>query len=212
MIELTEYLKLLVALLAIVDIPGNVPMFLQQTSRFSLTGRLLAALTAGLASGAILLVFAFFGETVLASFGITIAAFKILGGIVILLLALDMLGLLGRHGDDREHDANNSNPVAVGIFPLAVPLFAGPGSIAAVMVYAHEDFHSDHDLIIAALVVTTASAIVLGLVGASFAGRFIGPTTQQVLNRLLGMVVGALGVEFILEGIAAFFPHLNAAT
>lgn len=206
MFDTTEYFKLFVALMAIVDIPGNVPMFLQQTAAFSTSARLMAALTAGLVSGAILLVFAFYGELLLASFGITIAAFKILGGIVILLIALDMLGLISSTTDEETRGDGAANPVTVGVFPLAVPLFAGPGAIAAVMVYAHEDFHSDHDLIIAALVVSTAAAIVAGLSIASLLGRFIGPTTQQVLNRLLGMIVGALGVEFILEGIAAFYP------
>lgn len=208
MFDTSEYLKLLVALMAIVDIPGNVPMFLQQTARFSIGGRLIAALTAGLVSGLILLVFAFYGDVVLASFGITIAAFKILGGIVILLIALEMLGLIGRGGGEQGGTLDAHNPVAVGIFPLAVPLFAGPGAISAVMVYAHDDFHSDHDLIVAALVVSTAAAIVVGLSLASFVGRFMGPTTQQVLNRLLGMIVGALGVEFILEGIASFYPGI----
>ncbi len=208
MFDTTEYLKLFVALMAIVDIPGNVPMFLQQTARFAVGGRLIAALTAGLVSGAILLVFAFYGESVLASFGITIAAFKILGGIVILLIALDMLGLIGSNDGERANEDEGQNPVAVGVFPLAVPLFAGPGAISTVMVYAHEDFHSDHDLIIATLVASTATAIVIGLSLAAFVGRFLGPTTQQVLNRLLGMVVGALGVEFILEGIAAFYPGI----
>ena len=212
MIEVTEYAKLLIALLAIVDIPGNVPLFLQQTARFSTTDRLTVSLTTGVTSGAILLAFAFFGEAVLATFGITIAAFRILGGIVILLIALDMLGFVGSEDPNSQPSGDdNSTPVAVGIFPLAVPLFAGPGAIATVMVYAHEDFHSDHDLIVGAVIVTAAVAIIVGLVAASFVGRFVGSLAQKVLNRLLGMIVGSLGIEFIIEGIADFFPGLATA-
>jgi multiple antibiotic resistance protein len=213
MIEVTEYAKLLIALLAIVDIPGNVPLFLQQTARFSTTDRLTVSLTTGVTAGAILLAFAFFGEAVLATFGITIAAFRILGGIVILLIALDMLGFVGSEDPSSQPFGgdDNSTPVAVGIFPLAVPLFAGPGAIATVMVYAHEDFHSDHDLIVGAVIVTAAVAIIIGLVAASFVGRFVGSLAQKVLNRLLGMIVGSLGIEFIIEGIADFFPGLTTA-
>jgi len=205
MFDTAEYVKLIVALLAILDLPGNVPMFLQQTLRFSAGGRLVTALTAGIATGIILLAFAVFGEALLASFGITLAAFKVLGGIVILIIALEMLGL--REATlEADADGDEANPIAVGIFPLAVPLLAGPGAIAAVMVYAHEKFHSDHDLIVATVIATASAAIVLVFFAAMFAGRFIGPVSPRVMNRLLGMIVGALGVEFMLEGVAAFFP------
>ncbi|MEM9045194.1 MAG: MarC family protein [Pseudomonadota bacterium] len=208
MIDTAEYIKLLIALLAIVDVPGNVPMFLQQTQKMSTAGKLLAALTAGVATAAILLLFAFFGHAVLDAFGITLPAFKILGGVVIFLIALEMLGLRpGGHSD--AHGGHQTNPVVVGIFPMAVPLFAGPGTISAVMVYSHEEFHSDHDLIIMLLIVTVSAAIVIGMAGASAVSRLISPLTQDIMNRLLGMIVGALGIEFILEGIGAFFPELR---
>ena len=204
MIDWDEYLKLFVALLAIVDVPGNVPMFLQQTSGFDAWRRNLTAITAGLATAVILMAFAFQGDVLLEAFGITIEAFKILGGIVILLIALDMLGLLGDH-EEGGTERRPSHPVAVGIFPMAVPLFAGPGAISMMMVYAHRDFHSDHDLIVGLLAGAVSAAIVLGLLMASVLSRLITPLMQSVLNRLLGIIVGALGVEFILEGIADFF-------
>ncbi len=209
MFDTTEYVKLIIALLAILDLPGNIPMFLQQTLRFSLGGRLVAALTAGVAAGVILLTFALFGDALLTSFGITLPAFKILGGLVILLLALEMLGLR-TDTLELETDDDEANPIAIGIFPLAVPLLAGPGAIATVMVYAHEKFHSDHDLIVASVIATASATIILVFSAASLAGRFIGPVSQRVMNRLLGMVVGALGVEFMLEGVAAFFPGIES--
>jgi multiple antibiotic resistance protein len=123
-----------------------------------------------------------------------------------------MLGFVGSEDPNSQPSGDdNSTPVAVGIFPLAVPLFAGPGAIATVMVYAHEDFHSDHDLIVGGVIVTAAVAIIAGLVAASFVGRFVGSLTQKVLNRLLGMIIGSLGIEFMIEGIAAFFPGLASA-
>lgn len=206
MIESAEYLKLLIALVAIIDIPGNIPIFVQQTSKLTPLERAVAAITASTATCIILLTFAFFGEAVLSSFGITIAAFKILGGIVVLLIALELLGLKGEPATQSDNDPSTSGPIAIGIFPLAVPMFAGPGSITAVMVYAHEDFHSNHDLIVMSVVASAAVILAVGLLLAGLLSRFIGPTAQVVMNRLLGMLVGALGVEFILEGLAEFFP------
>lgn len=211
-----EYLHLLVVLVAIVDIPGNLPMFLQCTGAMSRAQRMVTAVTAAIATALILTVFAFFGETILGTFGITIAAFKILGGLVILLMALEMLGLMGDPSSD--HSGNSDNPVAVGVFPMAVPLFAGPGSISAVMVFAHYDPMSAetapigflaHEMVVAAVILTVAVLILLGLAAASRLDRFLTPLVQDVLNRLLGIIVGALGVEFILEGIAEFFPGLG---
>ncbi len=210
MILETEYVKLLIALVAIIDIPGNIPVFLQQTAKLSPAQRLVTSLTAAVATAVILLTFAFFGETLLASFGITIAAFKILGGLVVLLIALDMLGLLGKEDQSSDTTASDQGPVSIGIFPLAVPLFAGPGTISAVMVYSHEEFHSNHDLIVAAVILSAAAALAVGLAFGGLLGRLIGAVTQVVMNRLLGMLVGALGVEFILEGIVAFFPAIAA--
>ncbi len=211
MFDLAEYLKFLVALIAIIDAPGVAPMYLQQTEGMSLAERLVAALTAAAATAGILLLFATYGEPILGVFGITIAAFKILGGIVILLIALEMLGLRGEQPDEGAPRAAPGNPVAVGVFPLATPLFAGPGAITTVMVYAHEDFRSDHDLIVAALILGASGVILVTLALAAALGGFITPRVQNVFNRLLGMLVGALGVEFILEGVAEFFPRLAAA-
>jgi multiple antibiotic resistance protein len=206
MIEAAEYVKLLVALIAIIDIPGSIPIFLQQTGRLTSTERLLAALTAAVATCFILLVFAFLGEEVLSLFGITIAAFKVLGGIVVLLIALDLLGLLREEEAFSEAKPSRQSAIAIGIFPMALPLFAGPGAITAVIVYAHEDFHSNHNLIVVAIILSASALLAIGLATAGMLAKLIGPITQIVMNRVLGMVVGALGVEFILEGLAEFFP------
>ncbi|MCP4982900.1 MAG: MarC family protein, partial [Gammaproteobacteria bacterium] len=97
------------------------------------------------------------------------------------------------------------NPIAIGIFPMAVPLYAGPGTISTVMVYAHEETHSSHDLIVTLLIATVGVVIIVGLLAATMVSRLLGPLTQQVIDRLLGMIVGALGIEFILEGVETYF-------
>ncbi len=210
MVEWNEYVKLAIALMVVVDVPGNIPMFILQTQGMSTAEKRITALAAGVATAAVLFAFAFAGDYILSSFGITIEAFKILGGLVILLLALELLGLIGdKHGGLQSNA--DAHPITVGIFPMAVPLFAGPGAISTVMVYAHEEYHSNHDLILLALIGSVSLTIVVGLTAAAPLSRVIGPLTQRVLNRLLGIIVGALGIEFVLEGLAAFFPSLGQA-
>jgi multiple antibiotic resistance protein len=208
---MSEYIKLLVALVAIIDIVGNIPIFLQQTGNFSSKERLATAAVASVTTFGILIVFALFGQIVLSSFGISIAAFKVLGGIVVLLIALDLLGMMRSDGTIGSGDPGFDNPFVVGVFPLAVPLFAGPGAITAVMVYAHESHHQAHTLLVMAVIASACIALLIGLSLASSLGLLIGPVSQIVMNRILGMVVGALGVEFILEGILEFFPFLTGA-
>ncbi|MEM1385156.1 MAG: MarC family protein [Pseudomonadota bacterium] len=205
MFDLGELIKLTVALVAIVDIPGNIPMFLERTGAMTARERQTTAVVAGLATGLLLILFANAGEAILSTFGISIEAFRVLGGIVVLLIALSMLGLLG-DDSDPQGGAAEGGPVVVGIFPLAVPLFAGPGAITAVMVYAHApDKHSGHDMHVSLVIVSVSLLIVAGLVAASLLSRLITPVAQTVMNRLFGMIVGALGIEFMLEGIAGFF-------
>ena len=143
---------------------------------------------------------------------ITIEAFKILGGLVIGLMALEMLGLMGNASTD--HGTTDQNPVAVGIFPMAVPLFAGPGAISAVTVFAHFEAENPvyvgetfllHEVIVLGVVGTAATLILIGLTAAGALSRFLTPLVQDILNRLLGIVVGALGIEFILERLRDFF-------
>jgi len=200
MFDWAEYLQFLIVLIAIIDVPGNIPVFLQQTTRMTNVERRLTAVYSGIATFLVLVVFAFLGELVLKSFGISLADFKILGGLVILFFSLEMLGLikLSSAGTD---DCQMNRPLQIAIFPLAIPLFAGPGAISVVLVYAHHDFQSSHDLIVAALVLGVSVAVALGMLAASFLSYFIGPTVQLVMNRLLGMLVGALGIEFIATGV-----------
>lgn len=206
----SEYIQFLVALLAIVDIAGNVPIFIQQTDGFSRAWRQITAVTAGLATAAILLLFVVAGESILQAFGISIEAFKIVGGLVILLMALEMLGLIGDPSAAPRNPASQ-HPVAVGIFPMAVPLLAGPGAISAVLVYAHHDHHPEHDMIVVGVVATVSILIALSLTLASFVGRWFGPVTQSVISRLLGIIVATMGVEFLIDGLGSAFPGLAVA-
>ncbi|MEM8959753.1 MAG: MarC family protein [Pseudomonadota bacterium] len=209
--EWPELIKLTIALIAVIDVPSTVPIFLQQTRRMSPAARQLTALVAGVATAAVLLIFANFGEVILSSLGITIDAFRILGGIVMLLIALEMLGLIG--DPERSYRASKDpNAISIGVFPIAVPLSAGPGPISTVMIYAHQaDVSDSHDAHVSLIILIVSAAVAVCLFLVSLFGHLIGQTTQTVLNRLLGMIVGALGIQFILEGVAGTVAkHMSA--
>ena len=204
--DYAEYVKLRVALVAIIDIPGNIPIFLQQTGKLDERQRMITALTATVATCGILMIFGIFGQQVLAGFGISIASFKVLGGLVVLLIALEQLGLRPEPPIDPEAASADTGPIVLGIFPLAVPMMAGPGAITAVMVSSHDDYHAHHDIIVIAVILTACVLLLVSLLATCFLGRIIGPISQIILNRLMGIIVGALGIEYMLDGLAEYFP------
>ncbi|MEM1130035.1 MAG: MarC family protein [Pseudomonadota bacterium] len=194
-------IKLTIALIAVVDVITVVPIFLSVTDGMTNAQRRVTALVAGGTAAVILVAFAQAGETILATFGISIDAFRVLGGIVILLMALQMLGLLAEDTSDTG-SSGTANPIAVGIFPMAIPLAAGPGAISAVMIFAHQnEVHPDWNNHISLVVLVVTGLLTLVLLTATTLSNLITPLMNTIMNRLFGMIVGAMGVEFILTGL-----------
>ena len=198
----TEYLMLLATLLAIIDIPGNIPIYLQQTEGMNSRQHTVVAWTAAIVTCLILLSFGFFGNHILKAFSISIAAFKVTGGIIVLYIAFQMVGLAHEPQMHSGQGPARRNPVQVGIFPLALPLFAGPGAIATVIASATNDSHDLHQLLVFATIVSASGLLLLGLLLAGLAERFFSSLSKDIMNRLFGVLVGALGIEFILEGLS----------
>ena len=175
----------------------------RQRARTALTG---AAVAAG-----ILLAFAFFGEGMLALFGISLAALRIAGGILLLLIAIDMV--FGRQSGatsttpDEAAEALASTDVSV--FPLATPLIAGPGAMGAVILLMAE---AEGDALAGAMVVGAILAIVAlclaSMLLAAQLQRLLGRTGVQVIARVFGVILAALAVQFMLDGLAqaGLFP------
>jgi multiple antibiotic resistance protein len=151
----------------------------------------------------ILLVFAFFGEALLGFIGISMAAFKIAGGILLLITALDMLfeRRTKRREGQADEDSTGDDP---SVFPLAIPLIAGPGAIATVILLtgSQDDWSGFFAVIgiVALIMVTTFGFFLLG----APLDRALGKTGINVVTRLLGMLLAALAVQFMLDGLAEF--------
>lgn len=203
MIDTAFFITSFVTLFVIIDPIGLTPLFVALTQGMSVKQRRAIAIRATLVSAGILALFAIFGEALLGFIGISMAAFKIAGGILLLLTALDMLfqRRSKRREDTAEEDDDLDDP---SVFPLAIPLIAGPGSIATVILLAgaHPGF-SGLGLSLAVMVLVLLVTFIF-FEAATPLERLLGKTGINVVSRLLGMLLAALAVQFMLNGLQDF--------
>jgi multiple antibiotic resistance protein len=197
-------------LFVVIDPIGLTPIFVALTQGMSAAARRAIALRAIGISLGILALFAAFGEAVLGFIGISMPAFRIAGGILLLLTALDML--FERRTKRREDQAEEDEGPDPSVFPIAIPLIAGPGAIASVILLTGQvsgQFSGQAPALAAWATVLGVVLAVLLIVFAFFlaAGaieRGLGKTGVNVVTRLLGMLLAALAVQFILDGLRGF--------
>lgn len=189
-------------LFVVVDPIGLSPLFAALTQGFSAAERRKIALRATLVAAIILTLFAAFGQAVLEFTGISLPAFRIAGGALLFLTALDML--FERRQSRREGQADNETGPDPSVFPLAVPLIAGPGAIAAVILLSSSTIGWG-GFGIAMIVLGAVLALTLLLfLAAGNLDRVLGKTGIDVVTRVLGMLLAALAVQFILDGLSDF--------
>jgi len=206
--ELTFYITAFVTLFVIIDPVGLAPLFVAITPGASARERRAIAARACLIAVFLLALFGFFGEAVLGFAGISMPAFRIAGGILLFLTALEML--FERRAKRREDQTEEDRPDP-SVFPLATPLLAGPGSMATMILLTGEvegDLASQA-MIIGVMAVVVGSAFLLFL-SAGLLERAVGKTGINVITRLLGMLLAALSVQFVLDGMRDFGISLGA--
>lgn len=192
-----------VTLFVVMDPIGISPLFMALTQRMSAAKRRAVAIRACIIAGVLLTLFAFLGEGVLDFLGISMPAFRIAGGILLLLTALDMLfeRRTQRRKDQSEETESEDDP---SVFPLAMPLIAGPGSIATVILLAGQgDGLAGVGLALVVMSLVLVIAFVL-FNAAPLLERLLRETGIKVVTRLLGMLLAALAVQFVLEGLRDF--------
>lgn len=210
---LATYTTALVAFLVIVDPLGLVPIFIALTRGASQAHRQRMALKAIIIASGVLVAFALIGEELLSTIGIGIPAFRIAGGILLFLVALEMVfeRRTQRRENTAEHVADERHATAheppdISVFPMAVPLLAGPGAITTVILQmgARTGSWPDQLSVLAALL-TTFLVVGIALFLAGRLERYLGPTLISVFSRLLGLLLAALAVQFIIDGIKRGF-------
>jgi multiple antibiotic resistance protein len=195
-----------VTLMVVVDPLGLAPIFAALTKGYSEKRKREAAIRGTLLGAAILFVFALVGDALLGALGIGLPAFRTAGGILLFFLALDMVfgrptGLRSRTVRDQEEDDYNQD---ISVFPLAIPLVAGPGAITTVLLYTGGGTIGQISVLISVLLVVLLFTL-LSLLLAPRIMRLFGETGADVLSRVLGVLVAALAVQFAIDGIQSSF-------
>ncbi|WP_442771715.1 MarC family protein [Paenirhodobacter enshiensis] len=211
----SEAITAFVTLFVVVDPIGLAPIFIALTLGMSMRQRLIVGLRALAVSAGLMTLFGLFGDKILSGLGITLPAFRIAGGMLLFLTALDMLferRTQRREGQSQLHEEDDT--VDPSVFPLATPLIAGPGALAAMILLAGGTARSGTRLIEVHLVMLSVLGCVFVLfLLATPIERLLGRTGTMVVTRLLGMLLAALAAQFILDGLrgAGIVPLLNAA-
>lgn len=195
----------LVTLLVVVDPVGLAPTFIGITEGLSESLRRQVALRAATIAGAILIGAALIGNWLLATLAISLSAFRIAGGLLLFSIATEMvLGVRMRREGEVAEQALEERARNIAAFPLAIPLLAGPGAITASVLLAGR---ADGDPLLLALLLTVVVAVAMACLAvflfAARLGRLLGVTGNIVLSRLLGVLLAAMAVQFVVDGIRA---------
>lgn len=208
--DVYELARFALALFAIVDPVGMIPIFLLATRGYSLVQSHAAARVAALTVLGVLTLFAYLGEPILGFFGIRLAAFSVAGGLLLLLLALSMVQAhVSPQRQTQDEAAEAGERDAVGVVPLGVPLLAGPGAITHVIVAAGPAQGSvvRLSLLLIPVVLVTLS-VWLAFRAAPLIARRLGRTGIHVVTRLMGLIIAAISIEMIASGLGELFPGL----
>ncbi|EPL8298357.1 TPA: YchE family NAAT transporter [Klebsiella pneumoniae] len=207
--DFSAYFKFFIGLFALVNPVGIIPVFISMTSYQPAAVRNKTNLTANLSVAIILLTSLFLGDGILQIFGISIDSFRIAGGILVVTIAMSMIS--GKLGEDKQNKQEKSETAvreSIGVVPLALPLMAGPGAISSTIVWGTR-YHSWVHLVGFSLAIAVFALCCWGIFRmAPWLVRWLGQTGINVITRIMGLLLMALGIEFIVTGIKALFPGL----
>ena len=204
-----SFMLLLVGLIAIVNPLGALPIFLSMSDEDHPEADMRTINRAATAVALILLVSAWTGESLLGFFGITIDAFRVGGGLLILLMGISML-----HGKQShvQHCPNEADAVGakedISVVPLAIPLMAGPGAISLVILDANKIHSWGGEVLLALAIIAVAAIAWLVLLIAEKMRDKLGAIGLNIATRIMGLILAAIGVQFIADGVKQLLPGL----
>ena len=200
------------SLIVIINPVMVTSVFITLTSSATIEAKRAIALKTTIVSFAVLLVFAIFGTLIFKFFSITIGAFQVAGGIILFSVAMGMLHAKPpRDKQTPEELAEAMRRDDVAVVPLAIPMVAGPGAITTVIVLAGEA-HATTNMVILFLAIVVVMAIVLLMLrNAARIQKFLGPSGLNITTRLMGLVLAAIAVQFVVHGVEAVLPEIIAS-
>ena len=202
-----EYIKIFFALLAIANPVGIIPLFIGMTGGMTKADINQTARKASLTVAVVMVISVFIGESLLTFFGIRIPAFRVAGGILLLLTAFHMLNArVGRTRHTPEEDMEAEEKEDVSIVPLGIPLIAGPGTISTVIMYADKSQTTMDTIALAASGILLALCVYITLRLALPISRLLGYTGVNIITRVMGLILAAVAIEFLAGGLGGLFP------
>jgi multiple antibiotic resistance protein len=199
-----------ITLAVIIDPPGCAPIFASLTRGASAAERRRLAIRSAGVAWAILMFFALLGEPLLRTLGISLSAFRLAGGIMLFMIALDMV--FERRTERREERAKEieGTPEAedISVFPMAIPMIAGPGSIASIMLLSARADGTVAGLTVLAAMTAVILLTLAALLAAGPLMKLIGAKLEAMITRILGVILAALAVQFVLDGLERSLPGL----
>lgn len=192
------------SLFVIVDPVGLIPAFLAMTQQNTAQERVHMARLASIITFAILILSFFFGQRLLTAFGITLPAFEIAGGIVLLLVGLDMLQARRTAiKETQEEKAEGITKHDVAITPMGIPMLAGPGAITAVILLTNKAETFAHHMILAGSIAAVAALTFLILWFVATRSKILSVIALKITGRLMGLILASIAIQFILNGLLA---------
>lgn len=203
--SLDQLINSFATLMVLIDPPGLVPIFLGLTGGMSRNERFQVAWRACLIGAIVLIVFALGGIVLLTALGISMDAFRIAGGILLFWIAFEMIfeKRQERHERSAETAVTKDQISNIAVFPMAIPLIAGPAAISAVILLASSQTEVSGTLSLMGLIIAVIATAFVALLAAEPIDRILGTTGRVILTRLLGVILAALAVQFVADGVLA---------
>ncbi len=206
-----DLIKPLVALLAIVNPVGVLPFFIHFTQGFSSEQRRRTIRISAISAGLVVALSALAGNKIIAFFGISIASFQVGGGTLLLISALQMLN--AQPAESKPTDVSDARQKAdagasIAVVPLTIPLLTGPATISTMVIYAERTRHWWEQAVLVGYGLVVGLATLLAFSAAGAIARWLGRTGINVMTRLMGLILAALAVEIMSDGLVQLFPIL----
>jgi multiple antibiotic resistance protein len=205
-----DILKSFISLLALINPVGAIPFFMSLTGQQSDAERRRTIRTAAISVFCVIALTALLGQQIIGFFGISVGSLQVGGGIIMLLMAINMLNAqIGNSRSTPEERDEAEQKDSIAVVPLAIPLLTGPGTISTVIVYAADSPHWYDRAALIAIGAVLAAICFGALRLAEPIARWVGRTGINIGTRLMGLMLSALAVEFIVDGLKALLPNLK---
>jgi multiple antibiotic resistance protein len=207
-----DLMKPLIALLAIVNPIGVVPFFIHFTQNLNRQQRLRTMRVSAFSAFVVISVSALAGSRIIGFFGISIASFQVGGGLLLLISSLQMLNAKpaeSKTADLGEGNAKVDAGASIAVVPLTIPLLTGPATISTMVIYAQRTRHWWELAVLVGYGLVVGVAVYLAFMASGRIARLLGHTGIDIMTRLMGLILAALAVEIMADGLSALFPALG---